>query len=630
VRREAIGVTLIAALAVVPPARAQITPATPTLIASGLGSVTLGGLSVARDGTGGLVYTAGTGAAAHVYLSRLIGGSFTAPVALDAGLPGGSSEPVVAAGNDGLLLLAFVNAGTVYVTEVSSATGVPGPPQPVGPGPGHPSLSLNNFGVGYLAFTAADGAGDDVVIDYWNGSSWSAASPQAVNLTPGDAAGTGSGAPSVVAAGDGVGIVAWGENGHVYARRIWGNQTSTEVSQLDPLGLGGWAETSAGSPEVAAGGDSSYPDIAFAEHLTNGTQTQTRVLVARMIAETTVPAQPVDSLSTPGAEGATDPEIAMNEYGRGFVTAATDRSHRVIATPLFTNGVIGQPNVLDGAGELSDPFPEPGLAGLTSTDIVWQSTSAGVVGTPAQIVMAYAQDGVDLAAPIVLSSPTNGPTDAQDGLLTAGDTFGDAAAAWVQGIGPFSVYTDQLYQPPGQPQVAGGVSYRNTATPTLTWGPAREAWGPLSYTVLLDGSGVAQTQGTSLQTGPLTDGPHTFTVSAANPAGETSTSRTATVFIDTYPPRLRIRLTGRMRTRAVLRLTVAAFDTPNPTQPGARASGIARVTVLWGDGTRAVNATRRGRLAHAYRLRGLYRLRVTATDRAGNVTSVTHYVRIVR
>ncbi len=33
-------------------------------------------------------------------------------------------------------------------------------------------------------------------------------------------------APAVTAAGDGVGIVAWGEDGHIYTRRVWGTSPS--------------------------------------------------------------------------------------------------------------------------------------------------------------------------------------------------------------------------------------------------------------------------------------------------------------------------------------------------------------------------------------------------------------------
>jgi hypothetical protein len=598
-------------------------------IVSGLPAATLGGLAIARDGSGGLIYEAGN---AGVFVSRLVGGQWQTPIQLDAGLGGSSVQGVIAAGNGGVLLTAFVNGGTLYTSQASSSTSGFSTPQAIASTASNPQLSLNNFGVGYLTFTAADGSGDDVDVDYWNGTSWAPASPQSVNVTPGDQAGTGNQAPDVVAAGDGVGIVTWGEAGHVYARRVWGTATSVAYQQLDPPGLNGWAERSADSPEISAGGDSSYPDVAFREQLQNGSQQQDRVLITRLIAENVQGTLPADGQSTPGAQGAGDPQIAMNEYGRGFATAVTDSSHSVIATQLDTNGAVDQSFQADPGSEAAAPYAQPGLAGLTSTDLVWQQSSTPLVSTNPQIVIRYAQNGRDLAAPVVLSSPSSGPTDAADGLWSAGDTYGDAAVAWVQGsAGSYSIQTAQLYQPPGQPQPNPGLQYVRTATPGLSWQPARDAWGPLSYTVTLDSQQLGQTAGTSITVAaPLIDGPHTWSVTASNPAGETNAGPPATVFVDTYPPRLRIRLTGRMRSGQRLKLTVAALDTPNPTQAGAAASGIGSVSLRWGDRSAAVVRSSLSRATHVYRKRGLYRLTVTATDRAGNATTIQRYVRIIR
>jgi len=72
-------------------------------------------MSINRDGTGGLVYLKDVGGVAHVFVSELLNGSFQAPVQVDAGLLGASSQPVIAAGQDGLLLVAFINSGTLYV-----------------------------------------------------------------------------------------------------------------------------------------------------------------------------------------------------------------------------------------------------------------------------------------------------------------------------------------------------------------------------------------------------------------------------------------------------------------------------------------------------------------------------------
>ena len=49
-----------------------------------------------------------------MFVSQLLGGSFQLPVQVDAGLAGASSQPVIAATNGGLMLVAFINGGTLY------------------------------------------------------------------------------------------------------------------------------------------------------------------------------------------------------------------------------------------------------------------------------------------------------------------------------------------------------------------------------------------------------------------------------------------------------------------------------------------------------------------------------------
>ncbi len=298
-----------AVLLCAPMASAQPTTLQPQTVIGGLADAHLGGLSIARDGSGGLVFTTSLAGTEHVFVSRLLGGAFTTPQQLDIGLSGPSSEPVIAAGNGGVLLVSFVNGGNVYVTQTSAATAAFSAPQSVAGNAQNPSIALSNYGVGYLAYTVAAGGGDDVDVDYWTGTAWSPPAQPVMNDTPGDDAGVGAAAPQVAAAGDGVGIVAWGENGHVYSRRVWGDGTSigtgtsTEIEQDDPASFDGWNEVTADSPVVAAGGDSSYVDIGFREELQNGNQTQERVLLTRLVAEDIQPAVAVDGLTTPGGRG---------------------------------------------------------------------------------------------------------------------------------------------------------------------------------------------------------------------------------------------------------------------------------------------------------------------------------------
>ncbi len=424
----------------------------------------LDGMSIARDGGGALVYTKTVGAVAHVFLSRLSAGAFQAPVQVDAGLAGPSSQPVVAAGQGGLVLVAFINSGTLYVAQALSASSPLSAPAALFPGAANPSISLTNFGKAYLAFTATAGAGGgDVRAAYYYQGQWGLESTP-LDAVAGDAAGVGTGRPDVAASGDGVGIVAWGEAGHIYTRRVIGTTPSSVVEQADPATYGGWSETSASRPAIASGGDSTYAIVAFQASLANGSATQSRVLTNHLHGSTYDGVTAADGATTGGPEGADQPQTAVTEYGTGFVTSETSQSHMLYATALGGSESRGPTGRVDSLPNSSAPDAVPASAGLISTLIAWQQTP-GIAG-PAEIRLRYASDGADLLPEQVISTPALGATDADLGLAAAGDVAGDAAAAWVQGSGAStSIVAAQLFQAPGGFVPSNSFRYVVTGVP---------------------------------------------------------------------------------------------------------------------------------------------------------------------
>jgi hypothetical protein len=588
-----------------------------------VGIVGLSGMSIARDGTGGLTYVKDVAGAPHVFVSRLLGGSFQAPAPIDGGLSGASSQPVIAAGRGGVLLIAFINGGQLYVVDVANALAPYGAPITLFDGAGNPAISMSDFGKAYLAFTAVGTGGHDVRAAYYDNGQWALeASP--LDAAPGDDAGTGTGRPDVVTAGDGVGIVVWGEAGHIYSRRVWGTAPSVVDEQADVPSLGGWNEVGADEPSVGAGGDSSYAAVVFRELLTNGSVTQSRVLMNRLHGSQYDGVTQPDGLSTPGPASADTPGVAVNEYGRGLVISSLDASNQLFATTLVTGEMRGQLTRVDSLQNLAPPDAVPATAGLVSTLIVWQQ-NPGTAGIP-EIRVRYAQDGADLGPEQVVSSPGAGPTDANSGLAAAGDVAGDAAIAWLQGsAGAAEIVAAQLFQPPGPIAPLSKFRYAVSDHPLVAWSPAAETWGPVRYLVSVDGVQVAQTQSTRIRV-PTTvaDGPHIWQVTATNRAGLTDSPRSATVWVDTVPRRVSFTLTGRRRVGSTLHITVIYTDSPPPGPP-ADASGTAEVLVKWGDGS-SYKITH-GKF-HAYRRSGRYKLTVIVKDRAGNTTTVTREVTI--
>jgi hypothetical protein len=635
-RCSLVALLAIAAVAVAAaPASAQPTPAPPVTLDGPSAAITsLNGLSVARDGTGGLVYVK----ASHVFVSALIGGQFQASVQVDAGLGAASTQPVIAAGNGGVLLVGFINGGELYVVD-RTGTGAPfGSPQPLAGGAINPSLQMSNLGKAYLAFAAADGSGRDVRTAYYANGSWALETAPLNAVAPGDDAGTDVGtgadtvvgAPQVATAGDGVAIVVWGEAGHVYSRRVWGTAPSLVDEQADVPSLSGCGELSAGAPAVAAGGDSSYADVAFQEVISCGGAHQTRVLVNRLRGSQYDGVASADGQFSPGGGSAGNPSVAMTEYGQGFVTSGGLTSNDVFAMQLGTNGAMGGVGQVNAAAGSSPPDPVPAIAGLFSDLIAWQQ-DPGATGA-AEIRVRYEPRASALGPEQIVSSPAAGPTDAGRGLAAAGDGGGDAAIAWVQGT-PSSteIVVALLYQPPGAAAPPSSTVYARTPQPVLSWSPSSQRWGPISYSVSLDGIAVGQTAGSGIRVAtPLRDGLHRWSVTASNPAGLSTASSTAKVFVDTVAPRLRVAVTGARRVGKATALRLFYRDLPPAGLPQSDASGVARLTIRWGDGTVTHLKPGTHRVEHSYRRPGRYRVTVIATDRAGNQTRVLRRVKIAR
>jgi hypothetical protein len=264
------------------------------------------------------------------------------------------------------------------------------------------------------------------------------------------------------------------------------------------------------------------------------------------------------------------------------------------------------------------PEPEPATAGLYSNFIAWQQ-SPGAAGLP-EIRIRYAPDGWTLGPDVVVSSPAQGPTEASAGIAAAGDVNGDAAVAWLQGTpGATWVMTDQLYQPPGQISVSKSVRYENTPYPVLQWGAPREPWGPMSYSLSIDGTPVPGTSATAVRLpGIVANGLHRWQVGGVNPVGQPTRLATGTVFVDTVPPSGKMTLYGSPSPKSSLHVYVSYADRPAAGASPRSASGVASVVVRWGDGTVASLKPGTHRSFHAYRRAGRYVLSLQVTDRARN------------
>lgn len=578
--------------------------------------------SIARDGTGALAYLKLVGGTPHVFVSALLGGTFQPPVQIDGTLPGASSPPLVAAGPDGALVVAFLNGTGLYVAQRPNALHGLSPPRRLVAAAGHPALGISPSGKAYLAFTVPDGAGSDVRVAYDASAGWAIESAP-LNLTRADSAGTGTGPPAVAVAGDGVAIVAWGEAGQVITRRVWGTTPSVVAERADaPLPY--CQELAADEPVIGTGGDSSYAAVAFHETMTCGASTQSRVLVNRLHGSRYDGVAAADGPLGSAPGGTDHPAGAVGEYGSGWVTSETV-SDDVDAMPLAQGDYARTGARLNALSNASRPYATPTMAGLYATVIAWQHDPGG--GDALEIRARYADSGAALGSEFVLSDPAAGPTDAAAGLTAGGDILGDAMVAWVQSAAAGDeLVTDELLRGPGGPVPTPQPGYQRSTQPTLAWAPALEPWGSVRYTVSVDGHPLGQTLATSIAIPtPLAQGRHSWQVDATNQAGLDSGPQTGTFFIDTLAPVVRLALPRRGAPGRAVALVVTATDHPPPLSPG-EVSGVAATVVRWGDGTVTLG---RGRRRHVYRRPGRYRVTVVVLDRAANATVESALVRIV-
>ena len=377
----------------------------------------LGDLDLARDGTGALTYVKRIDGVDHVVAARFEGGVFQAPEptrrgACRARARSRSSAPPTAGGSSSCSPAA------------ASSTASCGPPARAGrsrrrSGAGSdPAVDLSINGTAYASFTSAQ----DVRVARLDRrtNAWGLIE-QPADADPARAAGVGAGRSRVAISADGVGVVTWGEAGHVYARKMFGAGLSTAPQDLTPASFEDRVAAVSDLPVIDAEDDSSYAWVAFRQRFADG---GTRILARRQRGTSFDPPVAVDE---PGGEPVAEPRIDLN--GRGVAVAATtgtqtgqammaitDRDVFGAGGRLFAPSVVA-PSVVPAIAENND-----GLIGAV----------LGVAGE-SPYVRVRTIDDRKLGPEQVLSRPELGSVVPQLGFDVATDRASGAIVAWVQG-----------------------------------------------------------------------------------------------------------------------------------------------------------------------------------------------------
>jgi hypothetical protein len=610
--------------------------------------VGFGGVAMAEDGTGGLVYLKRVGGVAHVFVARYADGHWMAPVRVDYESPYAASWPRIGAADGGELVVVWA---TPFATEkghpldelLSSTLGPGastfGPPMIVDPNIGqgtgtNPSLAMSSTGRADLVYrVVSDEEGqrsnipllrpgdvvEEVRVAHFGGETWSALG--AINRDPGVSMRppTQANAPQIAIGPGGNGIVVWQEPdiegvARIWARRLFGS-TLDYVLPVSATTLNGTPiGQDADAPAVAIS-RLGQAEVAYRQVAGPGSP-----LPGPRIFLNTLP----DGESANGGEfeGAT---IVDNEVAGGASATvgppSIDTDEKQDLRLLYDAN--GTPRVIEGndrglSAELSLGPPFAGAEPFSTS--VMNQAGGGVSAWPS----ADAQG--DPVVAVEENFPGGG---AQTGLVSGGaggtvgelalgrSGLGDGLVAFRQGpFGNAAIVAAQVTAPPVRFVVSVPKVWIKPAQALISWLPAESANGPLRYTVVLDGRRQSTPTGAyslRLDTRGLSNGSHKVQVLATDIFGQSTLTPASTIKIDGGSPSVKIK-----RTHGDHAVSVRLSD-PN--------SGLAvkSIKVSFGDGKQA-NGHKT--LSHVYSHAGVFQIVVQVSDMLGNKTTVRRLVSI--
>jgi hypothetical protein len=578
----------------------------------------LGDVDVARDGTGALAYVKREGGVDHVFVSRLVGGTWQPPERVDTGLAGAGADPVVGASGDGRVAVVFRNGTGVFAVVRPDAGSAWTAPAALAGSGSSPAVDMSINGVAYATFTTPGRGGGDVRAARLERRATAFALLDApLDVDPARDSGTGAGRSRVAVAADGSAVAVWGEQGGIFARRIFEFRLSAAPQELTIAALGDAAGGPADSPDVGIEDDSSYAWAVFRQAF-GGVQ---RAVARRLVGSQFEGPEPVD-----GGGPAGPPRLDVSGRGDGYAATPSTSTNGAFGAAL-KDDAFGA-GVLLGGGFGVAPAPAPVVAYNGDGAIAYQQGEPG--GTRTLRLRPYVNDPRSRVPPVpgpdvVLSDAALGQPDAGRGLDAAADRAGDVSVAFVQGDGAGrQIVAAAFDRAPGTFSGFTTTRWRRFARPRLAWGTSFELWGPILYRVEIDGLPVAQATTTRV-TVPIVirDGIHRWRVVASDRRGQTTATATRFLRIDATRPRVRVSV---RRTGRVVRVAARASDA---SPRGLRASGVEFVRIDWGDGSpRTTTAGTTARASHAYRRRARFTVRVSATDRAGNAAAAIRRVRV--
>ena len=629
--------TALATLIAASPASATISGA--TLIDGPSSAIReLSDSAMSTDGSGGVVYRKDVDGRPHIFAAQFINGRWLPTQQVDVGQRFESSWPVIGAGNDGRLVVVWVQEFGAS-DRLFSATLQPGSrrfeaPVPIDLFAGdsalgtYPSVSMAAGGQAYLVYrvitdsSPASAPPGNVLGEYrvarYNGQLWSSlGGPINRSLSSAQPIPSAQNRPQIGADQLGNAVVAWQELDdefipRIFARRVFSSNTGIAL-QVSPRSLDNKIVRAGADQFALAVGRSGEAAIAWRQlPADNGAFTRPRVLLS--LSPDVYSAEAIGfglprAVDGGGSNGPESPPSSIQTSIVGAATMTSFSSGLSAQTTAATDTDIAATVRLDAGDASGVPDPRGVIGESGAAAFGWKRNS----GASGRVVMREQRaDGV--ATDRLLSAPRGGQIDF---LTLAGTGLGDGLSAFSQGTGAGrQIVAGLVDAPPDIFNVQTPIDFVRSRSVKIEWDPAQNAIGGVKYAVMVDDEVVVDDiKGLqySLATSSIESGTRAITIIASDEAGQETTSVPASLKLDRNAPKVSLRKSGR-------KLTLSISDGPLK-----RSSGLASNTtrVNFGDGSRS---SRRGSVLYRYRAAGRYRVTVTAADAIGNRRTFRRWV----
>jgi hypothetical protein len=612
--------------------------------------VGFGGVAMAEDGTGGLVYLKRVGGVTHVFVSRYLDGRWQAPIRVDTEQPFAASWPRIGAADGGELMVVWVTPFATEeehpVDELLSATLGPGatgfsPATIVDPDVGEgtgtsPDLAMSTTGQADVVYRVVERNGaatsvhagdvsEDVRVAHFEGERWSDVG--AINRDPGIAMNppNEANAPVIAIGPTGNGVVVWQEPeitgvARIFARRLFGASVDYVMPVSATSFNGAPIEEEAEAPSVAfsrlgqaevayrqpAGLGSPLPGPRiFMNILPDGESANGGEFQGAVVADASVPGGKEAKIGRPSIDIDEDRDVRLL-YDAGGKARVVEGSDVGLTGTLTLGSPFAAPKPYQAWELPSASVMNPEGGGVSA----WPSEERG--GAPAVGVREdFPGGGVQTG---LLSGAGGGPI-VQLGVGRSG--LGDGLVAFQQGaLGGAAIVGATISAPPEKFIVNVPKGWLKPAQAQISWEPASSADGPLRYAVVLDGHELPTPAGALAYTfkpEELASGVHQVQMLATDQDGAQMLTPPTQLRIDAQPPTVKVaRAEGGRGVIVRVSDTLSGLDTK-------------AVTVTFGDGGRGHG---KKMFRHRYAHPGIYTIVVHVRDNLGNAGVVRRLVSV--